>query len=107
MVGRTDYRLTIHSPASGPGYSASSSAVTSEGPRAGIQEITYSTYTPNSFDRALAEFWSKAGSSQRMWNEEDGTDAKVVRVELGHDGVAVGVEPGGGFKWIKDLGNIG
>lgn len=104
MVGRTDYRLTIHSPGSGS-YSPSSTLPTSDRP-AGVQEIIYSTYTPNSFDRPLADFWSKAGASHRFV-EEDGQEVKIRRVELAHNGVAVGVEQGGGVKWTQDLGNIG
>lgn len=93
FVGRTDYRLTIHAPS--PGSLASS-----------VQEITYSTYTPNSFDKPLAEFWSKFGSSQKQWSD-DGAELKSVRIELGHDGVAVGVETGGDVKWVTKLGSIG
>lgn len=39
--------------------------------------------------------------------EEDGSLAKRIRVELGHDGVAVGVEQGGGVKWVTKLGSVG
>jgi serine/threonine-protein kinase/endoribonuclease IRE1 len=108
FVGRTDYRLTIHTPStalystSAPGLGES----VTDDKRSGFQEITYSTYTPNSFDKPLAEFWAKAGSNQRMW-EEDGTEAKSTRIVIGHDGVIVGVENGGGVKWVKALGSVG
>lgn len=108
LVGRADYRLTIHSPAttSGALTSSLSSVSSNDGWAApGVQEIAYSTYTPNSYDRPLAEFWAKAGLAEQMWDETG--VAKRVRVELGHDGVAVSVERGGGFKWMTDLGSIG
>lgn len=103
FVGRTDYRLTIHTP---PGTGVSGVTI-GDRPKSGggVQEIMYSTYTPNSFDRPLAEFWAKMGKEELY--EEDGTLAKRLRVELGHDGVAVGVEQGGGVKWVTKLGNVG
>lgn len=109
FVGRTDYRLTIHSPPSSStslSTSDPSSSETDDNRRSSVQEITYSTYTPNSFDKPLAEFWAKVGSSQKQW-ADDGTESKSMRVELGHDGVAVGVETGGGVRWITKLGSIG
>lgn len=106
FVGRNDYRLTIHSPRVSA-YSTSSATSTPAvlGPH-GVQEITYSTYIPNSYDKPLADYWSQAGHARRSW-EENGEEAKKLRVELGHDGVAVGVEEGGGVKWITKLGSIG
>jgi serine/threonine-protein kinase/endoribonuclease IRE1 len=104
FVGRTDYRLIIHSPPSSSVYSASTDTPNTGDRRAGLQEISYSTYTPNSFDKPLAEFWSK---SNQIPLEDDGSEVHSTRVELGHDGVAVGVENGGDVKWIKDLGSIG
>jgi len=104
FVGRTDYRLVIHSPPSTSVYSASTDTPSSGERRPGLQEISYSTYTPNSFDKPLAEFWSK---SNQIPIEENGEELHSTRVELGHDGVAVGVETGGDVKWIKDLGSIG
>lgn len=108
FIGRTDYRLTIHSP---PNYD--SSAVGSVGDpgaggrrSSGVQEITYSTYTPNNFDKPLAEYWTKVGAAQTMW-EADGTPVKRLRVELGHDGLAAGVLQGGAVKWNKYLGSVG
>lgn len=109
FVGRTDYRLTIHSPSgSSAAFMPSSSGSVNEDLRtgSGIQEITYSTYTPNTFDKPLADYWAKAGAAQDMW-EDDGTIAKRMRVELGHDGKAVGVEQGGGVKWVNPLGSVG
>ncbi len=108
FVGRTDYRLTIHSPVTASGvFSTSLNTLSAPGERRtspGIQDITYSTYTPNSFDRALAEYWTKAGSSELAWKD---ADEKSLRVELGHEGVAYGVEQGGGVKWNTKLGSIG
>jgi serine/threonine-protein kinase/endoribonuclease IRE1 len=100
FVGRTDYRLSIHTPST---VSDDATGVTQK--RNNVQEITYSTYTPNSFDKPLAEFWAKAGTTEPMW-EEDGSVAKRVRVELGYDGSAVGVEQGTP-RWISKLGGIG
>ena len=71
-----------------------------------MQEIVYSTYTPNSYDRPLADHWAKMGVVEQLWDVE-GQVAKKMRVELGHDGVAVGIEPGGGVRWITKLGSIG
>ncbi|WWD15818.1 hypothetical protein CI109_100242 [Kwoniella shandongensis] len=112
FVGRTDYRLQIHSPPiSSVGLSPSTSTLypgpndARKGP--GIQEITYSTYTPNSYDRPLADFWAKAGLAEQRWDREEEQAAKKMRIELGHDGVAVGVEQGGGVKWVTKLGGIG
>jgi len=69
------------------------------------QDIAYSTYTPNSYDKPLAEYWAKAGSAIQTQDESD--EDKRVRVEFMHDGIAVGVEQGGGVKWKRDLGSIG
>lgn len=102
FVGRTDYRLVIHSPSSSSVYAASTGAAHVSGKSAGLQEISYSTYTPNNLDKPLVEHWSKA--SQAM---EDSGEASRTRIELGHDGIAVGVAHGGGVKWMKDLGSIG
>lgn len=110
FVGRTDYRLTIHSPpSSSSGLDAPSTATGRAGPErrgTGAQEISYSTYTPNTYDRPLAEHWAKAGLAEQLW-EEDGTKSRRTRVELGHDGAAVGVEQGGGVKWVIGLGSVG
>ena len=81
FVGRTDYRLTIHAP-----------PLSGEG----SQEIVYSTYTPNSYDRSLAEYWAKTGVAEQS-----------MRVELGHDGVAVGVARDRGLTWVTQLGSVG
>lgn len=107
FVGRTDYRLSIHSP-SAPydNSSPSASALLKERRGKGVQEIVYSTYTPNSYDRPLAEYWAKAGLSERLW-EEDEREGKRMRVELRHDGVAVGVEQGGGARWMTELSSVG
>jgi serine/threonine-protein kinase/endoribonuclease IRE1 len=102
FVGRTDYRLVIHSPPSSSVYAASTGAAHISGRSAGLQEISYSTYTPNNFDKPIAEHWLKASRAL-----EDSEDASTTRIELGHDGIAVGVAHGGGVKWMKDLGSIG
>lgn len=111
FVGRTDYRLTIHTP---PSLTSNAVVTTQSGEvgskkSSGVQEITYSTYTPNSYDRALADYWTKLGSTQTTWSE-NGKVIKRGRVELGHDGydgIAVGVEEGGDVRWTKHLGNVG
>ncbi|KAL7422169.1 bifunctional endoribonuclease/protein kinase ire1 [Cryptotrichosporon argae] len=97
FVGRTDYRLTIHSQSAPWASSVASSAALTMGNGKGVtQDIVYSTYTPNSYDRALADMWAK-GERKPDW----------MRVELGHDGVAVGVREGEGSKWVKQLGSVG
>ncbi|OCF71965.1 IRE protein kinase [Kwoniella mangroviensis CBS 8886] len=114
FVGRTDYKLTIHSPpiaSSYGGLSPSTSTSTiyqnaAEAKRnAGAQEITYSTYTPNSYDRPLADYWVKNGLAEQGWGDEGGE--KRTRVELAYDGDAVGVENGNGVKWVTRLNSIG
>lgn len=55
------------------------------------------------FDKPIAEYWLKA--SQVL--AEDSEEISSTRIELGHDGIAVGVAHGGGVKWMKDLGSIG
>jgi serine/threonine-protein kinase/endoribonuclease IRE1 len=109
FVGRTDYRLTIHTPPSFSGVSAVETTP-SEGAglrkSSGVQEITYSTYTPNSYDKALADYWTKYGATETMW-ETDGSPAKRSRIELGHDGIAVGVDQDGLVKWNQNLGSVG
>jgi len=109
FIGRSDYRLTIHSPpsfASAGALATSSSGEAGSRKVSGVQEITYSTYTPNSYDKALADYWAKSGATETMW-ETDGSAAKRTRVELGHDGIAVGVEQGGVVKWNQNLGSVG
>jgi serine/threonine-protein kinase/endoribonuclease IRE1 len=105
FVGRSDYRLTIHNPSSQSGVLPSSSTPTGQlaARKSGVQEISYSTYTPNTYDRPLADFWSKV-SSENIWTEEA---EKKIRVELGHDGVAMGIEEGGRFSWATNLGSVG
>lgn len=109
FVGRTDFRLTIHSP---PTLATSDALAThvdgNPGSRrsSGVQEISYSSYTPNSYDRPIAESWSKGGSTQPR-RENDGTFKPLMRVELGHDGMAVGLDPGGKVKWHSQLGSAG
>ncbi|WVQ78180.1 hypothetical protein IAT38_000263 [Cryptococcus sp. DSM 104549] len=148
FVGRTDYRLMIHTPAgaaSSPGTAGATSTVyrtpgdattgsdgsggaTSSAPnsgsggstggaskKGGVQEIGYSTYTPNSFDRPLADFWAKTGLHGKEWDGKAagagaGSEGRI-RIELQHDGSAVGVSPdggpNGGFKWVRQLDGIG
>jgi serine/threonine-protein kinase/endoribonuclease IRE1 len=103
FVGRTDYRLVIHSPPSSLVYSASTGTASNSDRRPGMQEISYSTYTPNMFDKPLVEIWSKASQTPL----EDGGELPSTRIELGHDGIAVGVAYGGDVKWMRDLGSIG
>ncbi|WWC61241.1 uncharacterized protein I303_103822 [Kwoniella dejecticola CBS 10117] len=111
FVGRTDYRLTIHSPPiASVGLSPSTSTSTVyqnvvEAKRnAGAQEITYSTYTPNSYDRPLADYWVKNGLAEQGWGE---AGERKTRVELAYDGDAVGVESVSGVKWVTRLDSIG
>lgn len=106
-MGRTDYRLTIHSPPTGDAVRSSADIAGNDNRKqSGLQEIVYSTYTPNSFDRPLAEFWTKVGSSAPIV-DEDGSESKRTRVELAYDGEAVGVEEGGDVRWITPLGSVG
>lgn len=111
FIGRTDYRLTIHTPVS-PGLHHSASSDSQHGlstnerkKQAGAQEISYSTYTPNSFDRPLADLWATMG--QQELYDEDGDVIKRMRVELRHDGAAIGVEQGTGARWSTLLGSPG
>lgn len=96
FVGRTDYRLTIHSP---PTYHSPTATISSAKTR-GVQEITYSTYVPNSYDRALADFWAMTGGQN--WADE-----KRVRVELGFEGDYIGVHKDDGQLWHQKLGAVG
>ena len=109
FVGRTDYRLVIHSKphhTESPVSQFSLSGRQGSNEAEGVQEIVYSTYTPNSYDKPLAEYWAKVGAEQRLW-EEDGSELKRIRVELKHDGVAVGVESGRGMRWVSQLDSVG
>jgi hypothetical protein len=99
FIGRTDYRLSIHTP------SVLSADPTGVSRRSGVQEIAYSTYTPNSFDKPLAEFWAKTGAGQATWGS-DRSLGKKMRVELRYDGAAVGVKEGL-VGWTVRLGSIG
>lgn len=96
FIGRTDYSLTIHSP---PTYSTPTTSISSAKTR-GVQEITYSTYMPNSYDRALAEFWATTGGQH--WAEQN-----RVRVELGFEGDYIGVHNDEGQLWHHKLGAVG
>lgn len=108
FVGRTDYRLTIHTP---PGESINNAgnlagmSASERKKQSSAQEIAYSTYTPNSFDRPLAELWATMG--QQELYEDDGSRVKRMRVELRHDGAAIGVEQGTGARWSALLGSPG
>jgi serine/threonine-protein kinase/endoribonuclease IRE1 len=106
FVGRTDYRLTIHTP---PGESLNPagdlSSMAEKKKQSSAQEIAYSTYTPNSFDKPLAELWATMGRSELY--EDDGSKVKRMRVELRHDGAAIGVEQGTGARWSALLGSPG
>ncbi|ORX39751.1 hypothetical protein BD324DRAFT_614856 [Kockovaella imperatae] len=109
FVGRTDYRLVIHSTPhrqSSPDATFSLSGRKDADEAEGVQEIVYSTYTPNTYDKALAEQWSKIGVDEKFW-EADGSESKRVRVELKHDGFAVGIERGVGVKWTEKLSSVG
>ncbi|ODO11569.1 hypothetical protein I350_00350 [Cryptococcus amylolentus CBS 6273] len=109
FVGRTDYRLTIHSPTpSAQGLSTYTSTVYSSSEKKGgpgVQEIKYSTYTPNSYNRPLADTWLKASVDHQSWGPD--REEPRTRVELGFDGKALGVKPGAGIVWNKELGNVG
>lgn len=83
-----DYHLTIHSPTSPP------------------QTLTYSTYTPNSYDRPLADHWARFGNIHGDTHDGSASE-KRTRVELGHDGVAVGFEDQNGMQWVSKLGAAG
>lgn len=89
FVGRTDYHLTIHSQTSPP------------------QTLTYSTYTPNAYDRPLVDHWSRAGIVHGDHAVEGAGPERRTRVELGHDGVAVGFEDQNGMQWVSKLGAAG
>ena len=109
FVGRTDYHLTIHTPPSMSSDSPFTSLALGEGKgkrMSGVQDIAYSTYTPNSYDRPLAEYWAKSGMTRSLW-DEDGVEAERMRVELSHEGTAVGVKQGGGVRWMTKLGSVG
>ncbi|KAK4684512.1 serine/threonine-protein kinase/endoribonuclease IRE1, partial [Tremellales sp. Uapishka_1] len=116
FVGRSDYRLTVHTPPlASSGFHPSTSTMAGAdkispgtGSGSGAQEIVYSTYTPNTFDRPLADYWSRMGTRGGSWEAESETEGeKRVRVELGHDGLAVGAEEGGVVRWTTHLGSIG
>lgn len=92
-VGRTDYTLTITTPPNDSTPTASNKSMS-------VQEITYSTYTPNSYDRALASYWARIGAQN--WG-----DGKRIRVELGFNGEALGVQERVGRKWIGKLPSVG
>lgn len=106
FVGRTDFRLQIHNPSAAP-FLFSSSAISPqvENRRPGSQEISYSTYTPNSFDKPLAEYWAKAGVVN-TWGSES-TSGGRTRIELGFDGMMVGVQEGGHVVWQEQLDSVG
>lgn len=99
FVGRTDYKLTIHAPPTTVDPH-SPTATMSAAKNRGVQEITYSTYQPNSYDRSLADFWARTGS--QSW-ADDGR----IRVELGFDGDCIGVQKGPGQLWHSTLGSVG
>jgi len=94
-VGRTDYTLTITTPPN-----ETDSPTGSPNKNMSVQEITYSTYTPNSYDRALADYWARTGA-------ENWGDGKRIRVELGFNGEALGVQENVGHKWSGKLPSVG
>ena len=104
FIGRSDFRLTIHSSASSSSSLANAETSSTDGRRTS-QEIMYSTYTPNSYDRPLAEHWLRMGREAAV--DDDGLPVKRMRVELKEDGKAIGVEEGKGSKWATNLGSIG
>ncbi|KIR32368.1 IRE protein kinase [Cryptococcus deuterogattii MMRL2647] len=107
FIGRTDYRLTIHSPSSSQGLSTYTSTAYSSEKKStpAIQEISYSTYTPNAYNRPLAESWIKAGVAHQSWGPDN--EEPRIRIELGFNGKALGVKPGGGLIWNRELEHIG
>ncbi|KAL1411282.1 bifunctional endoribonuclease/protein kinase ire1 [Vanrija albida] len=94
FVGRTDYRLTIRTH---PTQTEDGEAVSVPPPAksVGVQDLKYSTYTPNSFDRTLADYWARTGG------------ANLTRVELGYDGMIMGLEKSKGSKWNRYLDAVG
>jgi serine/threonine-protein kinase/endoribonuclease IRE1 len=92
-VGRTDYTLTITTP-------PEQGVQTGANKNMSVQEITYSTYTPNSYDKALAEYWARTGA-------ENWGDGERIRVELGFNGEAIGVQEAVGHKWSGKLPSVG
>lgn len=97
FVGRTDYTLMIRNLAStDESLTAALTAQTNS-----VQRITYSTYVPNTNDRALANFWERTGG--KSWTSSQ----KRTRVELGPKGIALGIEEGVGMKWNKPLDAVG
>ncbi|BEI85390.1 hypothetical protein CcaverHIS002_0507910 [Cutaneotrichosporon cavernicola] len=99
FIGRTDYKLMIHAPPTAvdkPSVTATMSAAWNRG----VQEITYSTYQPNSYDRTVADFWARTG--RQSWADEG-----RIRIELGFDGDCIGVQNGQGQRWYTDLGSVG
>ncbi|OXH37023.1 serine/threonine-protein kinase/endoribonuclease IRE1 [Cryptococcus neoformans] len=107
FIGRTDYRLTIHSPSSSQGLSTYTSAAYPAEKKSApaVQEISYSTYTPNAYNRPLAESWVKAGVAHQSWGPDN--EEPRIRIELGFNGKALGVKPGGGLIWNRELEHIG
>lgn len=94
-VGRTDYTLTITTPPTeGPSPEGTFNKSMS------VQEITYSTYTPNSYDRALAAYWARTGAQN--WGQ-----GSRIRAELGFRGEALGLQEGLGHKWTVKLPSVG
>lgn len=98
FVGRTDYSLMITTPPTTVDYY--SATATASAKTKSVQEITYSTYTPNSYDRPLAQYWARTGAQN--WG-----DGQRIRVELGTGGEAYGVQEGLGQKWYSNLDSVG
>ena len=107
FIGRTDYHLHIHTPSASSAIFLPSMDLVSQGAgreTPGVQKIFYSTYTSNTYDRPLADYWAKVGLAEQRW---DARREKRLRVELGHDEAAVGIEQGGVVRWETKLGSIG
>ncbi len=99
FIGRTDYKLTIHAPPTTVDQQ-SPTATMSAARNRGVQEITYSTYQPNSYDRTVADYWARTG--RQSW-----VDQGRIRIELGFDGDCIGVQNGQGKRWHTVLGSVG
>lgn len=97
FVGRTDYTLKITTQTSNVDLFSPTATVAAAKNR---QEtvITYSTYTPNGYNKALAEQWAK--------NAAKNVEAHPrIHVELGFNGEAIGIR--NGKVWATKLDSVG
>lgn len=97
FVGRTDYTLKITTQTTNVDLFSPTATVAAAKNR---QEtvITYSTYTPNGYNKALAEQWAK--------NAAKNVEAHPrIHVELGFNGEAIGIR--NGKVWATKLDSVG